>query len=111
MAISQSLIEASKTLILSLEKFTFPPQIVFYFVNVYFQLSGSVLTKDWRSKDFRFEKGGFQGDPSSPIIFLACFNPIPEKLESLRLQKGFNHQGLHHITLPFADDFCHKACR
>jgi hypothetical protein len=28
-----------------------------------------------------------------------------EKLESLRLQKGFNHQGLHHITLPFAGDF------
>jgi hypothetical protein len=24
---------------------------------------------------------------------------------SLRLQKGFNHQGLHHITLPFADVF------
>jgi hypothetical protein len=45
------------------------------------------------------------GDPSSPIIFLACFNSILEKLESLRLTKGFNHLGLRHITLPFADDF------
>jgi hypothetical protein len=27
------------------------------------------------------------------------------KLESLRLKKGFNHQGLRHITHPFADDF------
>jgi hypothetical protein len=68
-------------------------------------LNGSVLTKDWRSENFRFEKGVFQGDPSGPIIFLACFNPILEKLESLRLTKGFNHLGLHHITLPFADDF------
>jgi hypothetical protein len=64
-----------------------------------------VLTKDWRSENFRFEKGFFQGDPSSPNIFLACFNPILEKLESLMLTKGFNHLGLHHITLPFADDF------
>jgi hypothetical protein len=59
------------------------------------------LTKDWRSENFRFDKGVFQG----PIIFLACFNLILEKLESLRLQKGFNHQGLRHITLPFVDDF------
>jgi hypothetical protein len=49
--------------------------------------------------------GFFQGDPSSPIIFLVCFNPILEKLESLRLTKGLNHLGLRHITLPFADDF------
>ena len=90
---------------ISLERFRFPPQIVSYFVNVYSQLNGSVLTKDWRSDNFRFEKGVFQGDPSSPIIFLACFNPILEKLESLRLMKGFDHLGLRHITLPFADDF------
>jgi len=90
---------------ISLERFRFPPQIVSYFVNVYSQLNGSVLTKDWRSENFRFEKGVFQGDPSSPIIFLACFNPILEKLESLKLTKGFNHLGLRHITLPFADDF------
>jgi hypothetical protein len=90
---------------ISLKRFKFAPQIVFYFFNVYSQLNGSVLTKDWRSENFRFERGFFQGDPSSPIIFLAWFNPILEKLESLRLQKGFNHQGLYHITFPFADDF------
>jgi hypothetical protein len=90
---------------ISLEKFRFPPQIVSYFVNVYSQLNGSVLTKDWRSENFRFEKGGFQGNPSSPIIFIACSSPSLEKLESMRLMKGFNHLGLCHITLPFADDF------
>jgi hypothetical protein len=90
---------------ISLERFRFPPQIVFYFVNVYSQLNGSVLTKDWQSENYRFEKGVFQGYPSGPIIPLACFNPILEKLKSLRFTKGFNHLGLHHITLPFADDF------
>jgi hypothetical protein len=90
---------------ISLERFRFSPQIVYYFVNVYSQLNGSVLTKDWRSENFRFEKGVFQSDPSSPIIFLACFNSIVEKLESLRLTKGFNKLGLGNITLPFADDF------
>ena len=55
---------------ISLERFKFPPQIVSYFVNVYSQLNGSVLTKDWQSNNFRFEKGGFQGDPSSPILTL-----------------------------------------
>jgi hypothetical protein len=90
---------------ISLERFKFSPQIVSYFVNVYSQLNGLVLTKDMRSENFHFEKGVFQGDPSSLIIFLACFNPILEKLESFRLQKGFTHQGLRHITLPFADNF------
>jgi hypothetical protein len=41
---------------ISLERFKFPPQIVSYFINVYSQLNGSVLTKDWRSENFRFEK-------------------------------------------------------
>jgi hypothetical protein len=68
---------------ISLERFRFPPQIVSYFVNVYSQLNGSVLTKDWQSENIHFEKGVFQGDK----------------------KKGFNHLGLHHITLPFADDF------
>jgi hypothetical protein len=46
---------------------------------------------------------------------LACFNPTPEKPESPRPQKGLNHQGLRHMTLPFADGFNlmtgHKAIR
>jgi hypothetical protein len=77
--VSQDLIK------ISLERFRFPPQIVSYFVNDYSQLNGSALTKDWRSENFRFEKGFFQGDLSSPIIFRALFNPILEKLESMRL--------------------------
>jgi hypothetical protein len=89
---------------ISLERYKFLPQMVSYFVNVNCQLNGSVLTKDWQSENFSFEKGVFQGYPSSPIIFLACFNPILEKLEILRLQKGFNHQGLHHIS--YNPSFC-----
>jgi hypothetical protein len=83
---------------ISLERFRVPPKIVSYFVNVYSQLNGLVLTKDWQSENFRFEKGVFQGDPCSSINFIACFYPILEKLESLSLTKGFNHLGLCHIT-------------
>jgi hypothetical protein len=39
------------------------------------------------------------------MIFLACFNTILEKLESLRRTKGFNRLDLNYITLPFANDF------
>jgi hypothetical protein len=86
---------------ISLERLRFPPQIVSYFVNVYSQLNGLVLTKDWRSENFCFEKGFFQGDPSSPIIFLACFNPILEKLESLRLTKCSNENSLVNTIMFF----------
>jgi hypothetical protein len=46
---------------ISLERFRFHPRIVSNFVNVYSQLNGSVLTKDWQSENFLFEKGVFQG--------------------------------------------------
>jgi hypothetical protein len=94
-SVSQDLIK------IFLERFRFSLQIV----NVYFELNGLVLTKDWSSENFPFEKGVFQGDPSSPIIFLACFNTILKTLESFRLTKGFNHLSLRNITLPFVDDF------
>jgi hypothetical protein len=54
---------------ISLERFKFSAQIVSYFVNAYSQLNGSVLTKDWQFENFRFEKGGFQGDPVVLLFF------------------------------------------
>jgi hypothetical protein len=63
-----------------------------------------VVTPGWESTNFRFHKGVFQGDPLSPIIFLAVFNPILEKL----LQSepfGYPINGIKYITTPFVDDF------
>jgi hypothetical protein len=44
---------------ISLERFRLSSQIVSYFLNVYSQLNGSVLTKEWRSENFCFEKWVF----------------------------------------------------
>ena len=59
----------------------------------------------FKTEPFPFKRGGFQGDPLAPIIFLIAFNPI---LESLELEKklGFQSDGKDFITLPYADDFC-----
>jgi hypothetical protein len=50
--------------------FTFRANQVFLVTNidVYSQLNGSVLIKDWQSENFPFEKGVFQGDPSTVAL-------------------------------------------
>ena len=73
-------------------------------MNLYSSLEGHVVTPEWESTKFRFHEGVFQGDPLSPIIFLAVFNPILEKLlESESF--GYPINGTKYITTPFADDF------
>jgi hypothetical protein len=97
-SVQHSLIEHSLT------RFQVPDEIKFYILNLYSNLHGSVHTKQWNSKVFPFNKGVFQGDPLSPIIFLCCFNPIIEKLQQVR-GHGYLLGSTRHITLPFADDF------
>ena len=60
----------------------------------------------WSSEPFRFNKGVFQGDPLSPIIFLIVFDPIIQHLKIVESQYGYDLNGTRYITLPFADDFC-----
>ena len=73
-------------------------------MNLYSTLNGSVVTKKWTSENFTFKKGVFQGDPLSPIIFLAVFNRIIEKLQQ-EAHSGFKINNRDYITTPFADDF------
>ena len=65
-----------------------------------------VETPSWRSDSFPFRRGVFQGDPISPIIFLMVFNPILQDLKLEEERIGFKVGDLHHVTLPYADDFC-----
>jgi hypothetical protein len=88
----------------SLTRLRFPTNITRYIENLYSNLDGRVITPDWESSRFRFHKGVFQGDPLSPIIFLAVFNPILEKLQQNE-QFGYSLNGSKFITTPFADDF------
>ena len=82
-----------------------PQNVILYINNLYSRLAGSVTGDGWSSEKFTFKKGVFQGDPFSPIIFLACFNPILEYLESIKEKHGYNLNGTRIITTPYADDF------
>ena len=88
----------------SLLRYKIPIEIHSYIMNLYSTLKGTVVTKDWSSEEFTFNKGVFQGDPLSPVIFLLIFNPLLEKLK-LELQHGYEINNIRYITTPFADDF------
>jgi len=88
----------------SLNRYYFPPEIKNYISSLYNNLEGTVVTQEWKSHPFKFHKGIFQGDPWSPIIFLIVFNPLLEKLSTLK-EKGYNMNDHKIITTPFADDF------
>ena len=62
-------------------------------------------TNQWRSNQFAFKRGVFQGDPISPVIFLLVFNPILQKLQE-NSHKGYKLGDISHVTTPYADDFC-----
>ena len=76
-----------------------------YIISLYGTLRGKIRTSEWVSEEFSFDKGVFQGDPLSPIIFLMCFNPILEDLRKFEESDGYVLDGKPFITLPFADDF------
>ena len=88
----------------SLARCNIHPTVRLYIQNMYSNLSGRVRTKNWTSDYFDFKNGIFQGDSLSPIIFLLCFNPIVQYLES-ELSHGYLVQDTKIITTPFADDF------
>ena len=83
-----------------------PPNIIQYFSSCYTQAQAVVETPSWRSAPFPFRRGVFQGDPISPIIFLMVFNPILQDLKREEERIGFKIGDSHHVTLPYADDFC-----
>ena len=84
-------------------------------MDLYSKLNGKVVTNEWTSIPFKFRKGVFQGDPYSPIIFLVCFNPLIQYLESFEDKYGYEMivkdetgqvtESKRIITTPFADDF------
>mgnify|MGYP003407069818 CR=1 FL=1 len=89
----------------ALQRYNFPPQIISYIQTLYSNMAAQIQTPEWSSSPFYMKKGVFQGDPLSPLIFLAAFNPIIEFLKS-KSSSGFpldNHTKV--ITTPFADDF------
>ena len=89
----------------TLQRHDFPPLIQCYIKNLYSTLSGQVRTKEWVSNEFQFQRGIFQGDPLSPLVFILCFDPIIQFLK-VNSTFGYDLDGTRIITAPFADDFC-----
>jgi hypothetical protein len=48
-----------------------------------------VETKNWKSEQFNFNKGAFQGDPFSGAIFLVTFNPIIQYIKKHEDKQGY----------------------
>ncbi len=90
----------------TMERNKLPNSICLYIQNLYSRLEGEVLGPGWQSAPFNFRRGVFQGDPLSPIIFLAVFDPIIQHLKLKEETHGYDLEGKRYITLPFADDFC-----
>ena len=88
-----------------LEFYAFPTELKTYIRNLYSRLEGEVRGPQWSSSKFSFRRGVFQGDPLSPIIFLLVFNPVLNYLQSIEDRYGYNLNGTHYISVPFADDF------
>ena len=82
-----------------------PNCLVDYIERLYGRLQGHVTGPSWESESFNFRKGVFQGDPLSPVIFLACFNPLLEYLTSIKTKYGYDLNGEKIISTPYADDF------
>jgi len=53
-----------------------PSEVRYYIHNLYSNLFAFVSTKSWSTSIFPIQRGVFQGDTLSPLIFLLCFNPI-----------------------------------
>ena len=87
-----------------------PDNICDYFSRLYSSCQAVVQTPTWRSEQFSFRRGVFQGDPLSPTIFLMVFNPVLLHLKNMEDKVGYKlHNGdktASFVTLPYADDFC-----
>ena len=53
-----------------------PQEEIKYIRNLYSQLMGVVVTKEWKSNPFLFRKGIFTGDTCSPIVVNVTFQPL-----------------------------------
>ena len=72
-----------------LSRMHLPQNVQDYIISLYSCLRGKIRTSEWISDEFSFNKGVFQGDPLSPIIFLLCFNPIIEDLKKFEESDGY----------------------
>ena len=82
----------------SLKRYNYSLEILLYIHNFYSNLQATVHTSKFKSNNFTFKRGVFQGDPLSRIILLMAFNPILEFLEyNLRFENKLKEDPLQMI--------------
>ena len=82
-----------------------PEEEIKYIRNLYSQLRGVVVTKEWKTNPFLFRNGIFTGDTYSPIIFNVTFQPLIDSILRQKEKAGYNLSNRRIISKPFADDF------
>ena len=71
-----------------------PSSVLNYVESFYSQLFVIIATRNWETLLIPFNRGVFQGDTMSPIMFLLAFNPF------LQLATELNHGYGYTIQLP-----------
>ena len=59
-----------------------PTEFTKYMGNLKSSLYAHIYTNDWKTQSFPINKGLFQGDMLSPLLFLIAFNPIIQSVEA-----------------------------
>ena len=67
-----------------LQHIRIPSGIINYIRDCYSQLTAHICTDTWSTPKFTIQKGVFQGDTMSPVIFLAVFSPVIERIQKLQ---------------------------
>ena len=96
-------IPASLT-IASLVRYKVPTSIIAYVQSILTRNTGMVVTSKWSSDIFRFENGLPQGNPISPILFLAAFNVLLEKITAEFTKYSFKLDEHQICQLAYCDD-------
>ena len=76
-------------------------QLIFALYN---PLCARVSTPAWSTGYFSYQKGVFQGDPLSPVIFNLAFSPVVARIKQLNLHPYVTQCGVAVGVTAYADD-------
>ena len=72
----------------SLKHYHAPPKFLYIVQALYSELNAKVITTEWETPDIPIQKGVYQGDPLSVVIFNTVMNTLLDTV-SLRIDLGY----------------------
>ena len=69
-----------------LQHIRLPSEMISYVADCYSKLQAKVSTENWQTSHFPVQRGIFQGDTLSPLLFLIAFQPILHLAASLEME-------------------------